>query len=89
MMAHRTGFALISVISTQHSIKVQPISRKRNTWTPQEYTWCQTHPGQCNMYNNASYRKFLVNGTTRLQHFPLLARPRECSLPSWLGQGRR
>ena len=22
-----------------------------------EYAWCQTHPGQCNMYNNASYRQ--------------------------------
>jgi len=22
-----------------------------------EYAWCQTHPGQCNMYNNASYRR--------------------------------
>ena len=29
-----------------------------------EYAWCQTHPGQCNMYNNASYRRFNVNGTT-------------------------
>src|SRR5205823_3195323 len=32
--------------------------------TPQEYAWCQTHPGQCNMYNNASYRRFNVTGTT-------------------------
>ena len=30
--------------------------------TPHEYTWCQAHPGQCNMYNNASYRQFSVNG---------------------------
>ena len=37
---------------------------------PHEYTWCQTHPGQCNMYNNASYRQFLVNGTTSSSHFP-------------------
>jgi hypothetical protein len=22
--------------------------------TPHEYNWCQTHAGQCNMYNNAS-----------------------------------
>ncbi len=27
---------------------------------PHEYAWCQTHPGQCNMYNNASYRQYLV-----------------------------
>ena len=32
--------------------------------TPQEYAWCQAHPGQCNMYNNASYRQFAVTGTT-------------------------
>jgi hypothetical protein len=32
--------------------------------TPHEYQWCQTHPGQCNMYNNASYRRFSVTGTT-------------------------
>ena len=30
--------------------------------TPHEYTWCQSHPGQCNMYNNVSYRQFTVNG---------------------------
>jgi hypothetical protein len=32
--------------------------------SPHEYVWCQTHPGQCNMYNNASYRRFSVTGTT-------------------------
>jgi len=31
--------------------------------TPHEYTWCQAHPGQCNMYNNASYRQFTVSGS--------------------------
>ena len=30
--------------------------------TPHEYTWCQTHPGQCNMFNNVSYRQFTVSG---------------------------
>ena len=29
---------------------------------PSEYTWCQSNPGQCNMYNNASYRQFTVSG---------------------------
>jgi hypothetical protein len=28
--------------------------------TPNEYSWCQAHPGQCNMYNNASYRRYDV-----------------------------
>jgi hypothetical protein len=32
--------------------------------TPHEYAWCQTNPGQCNMYNNASYRRFNVSGST-------------------------
>src|SRR5262249_4099350 len=32
--------------------------------TPHEYSWCQAHPGQCNMDNNASYRRFNVAGTT-------------------------
>lgn len=32
--------------------------------TPHEYAWCQTHPGQCNMYNNVSYRQYNVSGTT-------------------------
>ena len=30
--------------------------------TPNEYTWCQSHPGECNMYNNSSYRQFRVSG---------------------------
>jgi hypothetical protein len=31
--------------------------------TPHEYAWCQTHPGECNMNNNASYRRYNVSGT--------------------------
>ena len=38
---------------------------------PLEYTWCQTHPGQCNMYNNASYHQFHVNGTTSFTFSPV------------------
>jgi hypothetical protein len=30
--------------------------------TPHEYAWCQANPGQCNMYNNVSYRRYSVNG---------------------------
>src|SRR6476646_10819709 len=29
---------------------------------PHEYAWCQSHPGQCNMYNNASYQRQNVSG---------------------------
>jgi hypothetical protein len=31
--------------------------------TPHEYAWCQANPGQCNMYNNVSYRRYTVTGT--------------------------
>jgi hypothetical protein len=31
--------------------------------TPHEYSWCQQNPGQCNMYNNVSYRQFTVSGS--------------------------
>jgi hypothetical protein len=30
--------------------------------SPHEYTWCQSHPDQCNMFNNFSYRKFSASG---------------------------
>src|SRR5206468_7964040 len=39
--------------------------------TPHEYTWCQANPGQCNMYNNVSYRKFSVSGTTNFTFSPV------------------
>ncbi len=32
--------------------------------TPHEYVWCQANPGQCNMDNNVSYRRYNVTGTT-------------------------
>jgi hypothetical protein len=37
---------------------------------PEEYAWCQTHPGECNMYNNVSYRQFNVTGTTNFTFAP-------------------
>src|SRR5207247_1991421 len=39
--------------------------------TPHEYAWCQANPGQCNMYNNASYRQFSVTGTTNFIFTPV------------------
>jgi hypothetical protein len=29
---------------------------------PHEYTWCQSNPSECNMYNNASYKQYSVTG---------------------------
>jgi len=31
--------------------------------TPHEYSWCQQHPRECNMFNNASYHQFSVTGS--------------------------
>jgi hypothetical protein len=39
--------------------------------TPHEYAWCQANPGQCNMYNNVSYRQFSVSGTTHFTFSPV------------------
>jgi hypothetical protein len=30
--------------------------------SPHEYTWCQSHPTECNMFDNFSYRQFSVSG---------------------------
>jgi hypothetical protein len=30
--------------------------------SPHEFIWCQSHPDQCNMFNNFSHRKFSVSG---------------------------
>jgi hypothetical protein len=36
-----------------------------NYIVPDEGTWCQSHPTECNMYNNASYKQFTVVGVTQ------------------------
>ena len=33
--------------------------------TPHEYTWCHANPGQCNQYNNVSYRQFTVSSSNQ------------------------
>jgi hypothetical protein len=38
---------------------------------PSEYSWCQAHPGECNMSNNASYRQYTVSGTTNFSFSPV------------------
>src|SRR5262249_40874441 len=30
--------------------------------SPHEFIWCQSHTGECNMFNNFSYRQFSVSG---------------------------
>jgi hypothetical protein len=39
--------------------------------SPHEYAWCRDHPGECNMYNNASYRRYTVTGTTTFTFAPV------------------
>jgi hypothetical protein len=38
--------------------------------SPHEFTWCQSHPAQCNMFNNYSYRRFSVTGGPTFFNFP-------------------
>jgi hypothetical protein len=55
---------------------------------PSEYTWCQSHPGQCNMYNNASYRQYSVSGTTNFIFTPVSSTARtQPAIMAWAGTG--
>ena len=54
--------------------------------TPHEYAWCQSHAGECNMYNNASYRQFSVSGTTSFTFTAVGATVRTAAaLTAWTG----
>lgn len=55
--------------------------------TPHEYAWCQANPGQCNMYNNVSYRKYNVIGTASPFSFtPAAATVRsKAAIEAWPG----
>ena len=51
--------------------------------SPHEYTWCQSHPDQCNMFNNYSYRRFSVRAGLRFLTFrPWFYRPNATCYPS-------
>ena len=54
--------------------------------TPHEYAWCQAHPGQCNMLNNASYRKYNVSGITNFTFSPVGSTVRmQPAIRAWTG----
>lgn len=55
--------------------------------TPHEFVWCQSHPGQCNMNNNVSYRRYTVTGTASPFSFsPAAATVRQkAAVSSWPG----
>jgi len=53
---------------------------------PFEYAWCQAHPGQCNMFNNASYRQYSVSGTTNFTFSPVAPTVRmQPAIKAWTG----
>ena len=54
--------------------------------SPHEYTWCQSHPTECNMFNNFSYRQFSVSGTTSFTFSPVAATVRmQPAIMAWTG----
>ncbi len=54
--------------------------------TPHEYAWCQANPGQCNMYNNVSYRRYNVTGTSSFSFSPVGATVRtKAAVTAWTG----
>src|SRR5213080_598942 len=57
--------------------------------SPHEYTWCQAHPGECNMYNNVSYRQFSVSGgPSNFTFSPVGATVRmQPAIIAWAGTG--
>jgi hypothetical protein len=57
--------------------------------SPHEYTWCQSHPDQCNMFNNFSYRKFTVSGGPTFFTFsPVSSTVRmQPAIEAWAGTG--
>jgi hypothetical protein len=57
--------------------------------SPHEFTWCQSHPGQCNMFNNFSYRQFSVSGgPTNFNFSPLSSTVRmQPAIQAWAATG--
>ena len=54
--------------------------------TSSEYDWCQAHSTQCNMHNNASYRRFNVASGTTFTFSPVGATVRMApALNAWTG----
>lgn len=54
--------------------------------TPHEYSWCQEHPGECNMFKNASYRQFTVSGISNFTFSPVGPTVRtQPAITAWTG----
>jgi hypothetical protein len=85
--SHRVTVAMSDLIPAQNQgatyfAEAQYIS-------PTEYAWCQANPGQCNMYNNASYRPFSVSGgPTSFSFSPTGPTVRmQPAIIAWMGTG--
>jgi hypothetical protein len=57
--------------------------------SPHEYTWCVSHPGQCNMFNNYSYRQFSVTGGPSFFGFPAVGSTvrMQAAIQAWAATG--
>ena len=58
--------------------------------TPHEYVHCQSNPGQCNMYNNVSYRQYSVTGTASPFSFSAVGSTvrTKAAIEAWTGSTR-
>jgi hypothetical protein len=57
--------------------------------SPHEYTWCVSNPGECNMFNNYSYRQFSVTGGPTFFNFSAVSSTvrMEPAIQAWAGVG--
>jgi hypothetical protein len=57
--------------------------------SPHEYTWCQAHPGECNMFNNYSYRQFSVSGGPTFFNFSAVSSTvrMQAAIQAWAATG--
>jgi hypothetical protein len=57
--------------------------------TPHEYTWCQSNPNQCNMFNNFSYRQFSVTGGPTFFNFSAVSSTvrMQAAIQAWVATG--
>lgn len=57
--------------------------------SPHEFTWCQSHPTQCNMFNNYSYRQFSVTGGPSFFGFPAVGSTvrMQAAIQAWAATG--
>ena len=57
--------------------------------SPHEYTWCQSHPAECNMFNNFSYRQFSVSGGPTFFNFSAVSSTvrMQPAIQAWVATG--